>query len=60
MLERGGELGFLDEPAAPLGIGDELGRQDFQRDEAVQPLVARLVDLAHAAGAEQRADLVRS
>ena len=32
--------------------------QDLDRDGAIEPRVARLVDLAHAAGAERRQDLV--
>ena len=38
-------------------VGD-VRRQDLDRDRAVEPRVARLVDLAHAAGAERRHDFV--
>ena len=34
--------------------------QDLERDVAVEPRVARAVDLAHAARAEGRDDLVRA
>ena len=40
------------------GSCDQRRRQDLQRDVALQPHVARAIDLAHPAGAEQPLDLV--
>ena len=44
------------EALAQLRIGGERARENLDRDGAVEARVARLVDLAHAAGAEQRDD----
>ena len=41
-----------------LLVLDELGRQDLERDVALERLVLREVDLAHAAGAERADDPV--
>ena len=41
-----------------IRIGRELRRQDLDRDLATQLRVARAIDLAHAAGADRRDDLV--
>ncbi len=43
-----------------VGIGGERGRQDLDRNVATEPRVVRAVDLAHAAGAERRDDVVRA
>ena len=51
---------FAIEALAELRIGRERVRQDLDRDRAIEPRVARPVDLAHAAGAEGRDDLVRA
>ena len=58
VMELGGELRFLHEPAAALGVRDELRRQHFQRHLPIEPLVPGLIDLAHAPGAEKRAHFV--
>ena len=39
-------------------IGRHCLRHDFDRDVAIQPRVARAIDLAHAPGAERSDDLV--
>ena len=47
----------------PLPRGQILraaGRQDLDRDGAIEPGIEGFVDLAHAAGADQREDLVRT
>ncbi len=49
---RGPRLG-LEAPQALRVVGERFG-QDLERHEAPQPLVARAIDLAHAAGAEGR------
>jgi hypothetical protein len=59
MIERGGGAGFLFEAAEPGGIAAEGSRQHFDRHIAPEPRVASPIDLAHAAGANQRDDLVR-
>ena len=44
-------LRFALEAGEAIGIAGEESRQDFERDVAIQPRVARAIDLAHAAGA---------
>ena len=53
-------LRFPLEPLTTLGAGGEVRRQDFYRDRAIEPRVARLVHLAHAARADRGDDLVRA
>ena len=53
MIERGGGLRFLDEPAAAVLVGDAIGGQHLDRHLAAQPRIARAIDLAHAPGANQ-------
>ena len=49
---------FTLEACAALRISGGIVRQDFQRDVALQPGIAGAIDLAHAARAEPRTDLV--
>ncbi len=58
MIQRGGGARFTLEAAEPIGIGGEGRRQDLDRDVTAEAPVAGAVHLAHAAGAEQRHDLV--
>jgi hypothetical protein len=58
--EGGGGAGLALEALAPIGIGCQIGRQDLDGDVAVQPRVARAIDLAHAAGTERGEDFVRA
>jgi hypothetical protein len=58
MRERGDRLRFTLEPRGALGIGGEELGQDLDRDRAIEPRVARLVDLTHTAGAERTQDFV--
>ena len=58
MIEGRGGLGLLDEPALAFGVGDLLGRQDFQGNKAVEVRVAGLVDHSHPALAQLLEDLV--
>src|SRR5439155_809261 len=60
MIQRRQHLGFALEAGHALGVGGEVGEQDFERDVAVQARVASAIDFAHAARAEQRDDLVRA
>ena len=58
MFERGGGARFLDETLTPVGIGDQIRRQDLERDLAIQFDVEGAVDDAHAAPADLVDDLV--
>jgi hypothetical protein len=51
---------FPFEARKPIGFGGERHRQNLDRDVAVEPGVARAIDLAHAAGAQERDDFVHS
>jgi hypothetical protein len=44
----------------PLKALGKLLLGDFDRDDPVQACIARLVDLSHAAGADERKDFVRA
>ena len=48
----------LEPPQAIRSSADERRRQHLDRDVAFEPGIARPVDLAHAARAERREDLV--
>jgi len=52
--------GFALEALTELGIGCERFGQDLDGDGAIQPRVARPIDLSHSAGANGRLDLVRA
>ena len=58
MIEGGQHFRFALEPCKSLGISGERVRQDLQRNVALQPGVARAIDLAHAAGADGADDFV--
>ena len=58
MIERSEDLGFTLEAREAVGIEREFGGQDLQRDVAIEPGVARSIDLAHAAHAKQAGDFV--
>ncbi len=60
VIERRDALRFALEPCTKLGIGRERGRQHFHGDGALEARVTRLIDLAHAAGADGADDLVGS
>ncbi len=50
---------FTLEPGAAIGVGTDVGRQEFDGDGAVQPGVACLVHFTHSARADGRLDFVR-
>ena len=52
MVKGAGGLGFLDEAALAVGVGDAVGGEDLEGDQAVEPRVAGLVDDTHAALAQ--------
>ena len=58
MIERREQTRFALEPREAIGAAGECARQDFDRDVAPELRVARAIDLAHAAGADPRLDLV--
>ena len=58
MRQRGHGLGLALEAREGRGIVGHLRRQDLQRDIAVEARIAGPVDLAHAARAHERHDLV--
>ena len=58
MVQRRQDLRFPLEPREAIGIIGERLRQNFQCDIATEPRVPRLVDLAHAARADWREDLI--
>ena len=58
MIQRGQQLRFALEARDTLGVvGNRCGQQ-LQRDVAPERGIACAIDLAHAASAEQRDDLV--
>ena len=59
MIERRHGVRLAVEAGAQLGVGGELRRQHLDRDRAIEPRIARAVDLAHPAGADRRDDLIR-
>jgi hypothetical protein len=60
MVERCQDLGFATKARESFSIGGECSRKDLQRHVPIQLDIARAVDLAHAAAAEQHNDFVRS
>ena len=50
MIQARRRLRFQEETPAPVGVSS-FGREDLERDDAVEPNVARTVHLSHAAGA---------
>jgi hypothetical protein len=60
MVQRGEDFGFTLKSRETFGIGGERLGQDLDRHVALQPHVARAINLAHTAGADGRKDLVRS
>ena len=59
MIELRDRLGLALEARPQLRVVRELRRQDLDGHAAVEASVVRAPDLAHAAGAERREDLVR-
>ena len=59
MIQRREHVRLASEPGDAIGIGGERFGQDRQRNVAIQFRVASAIDFAHAAGAEQRRDLIR-
>ena len=60
MAERRDDAGFALEARERLGALDEVLGKHLHGDVTLQPCVAGAIDLAHAAGADRREELVRS
>jgi hypothetical protein len=60
MVERGEHAGFAFEAREPVRIAEERGGQHLDRDLAPEMRVAGAVHLAHASGAQQAQDRVRT
>ena len=60
MVEGARGLRLLLEAAQAIGVRRHRLRQHLHRDLAAEPRVPRAVDLAHAAGPQRPADLVRA
>jgi hypothetical protein len=58
VAERGQDARLALQPRHQFGICGERWAQDLQRDVPLQACIARAVDLAHSARAEQREDFV--
>ena len=52
--------GNLDRRAHQLGVRGEVGREDLDRDDAIEARVLRAIDLSHPSRAERSEDLVRT
>ena len=59
MIQGGDGPGLTLEALAQVRASCQLRREDLDRHRPIEPRVPGPVDLAHAAGAEQRGDLVR-
>ena len=60
MVQRGRRTRLLLEAVEPVGVGGKGGREDLDGDVPAEARVARAIDLAHAAGADERDDLIRA
>ena len=60
MIQRRKQIGFASEAREPFRVTGEKLRQNLEGDISRQVAVARPINLSHAAGADQRDDLVGS
>jgi hypothetical protein len=58
--QRGDCLGFQFEAGQPVGVVGELRGEQLQGHVPAQARIAGTIDLAHAARAERRDDLIRA
>src|SRR5262245_41602248 len=58
MVQRGERECFLAEAGETRRIARQIGRQELDRDLAVEPRVAREIDLSHAAFAQRAKDQI--
>jgi hypothetical protein len=59
VIQRRDRARFAIEPLAQLRVGGELRRQHLDRDDPIEPGVARAIDLTHAARPKRRDNLIR-
>ena len=60
VIEAADGAGLALKSSFPVRIAGDLRRQDFDGDDAIETDVDRLVDFAHAAGAHERPDAIRT
>ena len=60
MIERRDRAGLTFEARDAIGVAVDGGRQHLDRDAGAQAGIARLIDLAHAAGANGADDFIRA
>ena len=60
MIQACDRARFALEPRTESDVAGEVARQQLDRDDTFEPRVARAIDLAHAADAVQRENLVRT
>ena len=60
MIDGGERFRLASEAVEPSAIACDIGWQHFEGHVAPKPRIARAIDLAHAAGAEQREDFVEA
>jgi len=60
VVERGGGAGLVEQTAARIRIRHSLGRDELDRDLAIERDIVGEVDLAHAATAKEPTEAVAS
>src|SRR5215470_6728835 len=60
VVERRDRASLALEALAQIPIVRHASRKDFDGDDAIETRVARAIDLAHATGAKERAEFVRT
>ena len=60
MVQRRGRFGFLDKPLAAGLVRHPVVREDLDGDLAAEPRIARAIDLAHPARADEREHFIRA
>jgi hypothetical protein len=58
VIQRRGRARFLFKPSRAIGIGHDVGGQDFDGDIASESRIVRAVDLAHTSSTDKGGDLV--
>jgi hypothetical protein len=60
MIQRRNRARFVHESPQAIGVGGKWLWKDLDRDVAAEARIARAIDLAHAASAKRRQNLVRA
>jgi hypothetical protein len=58
MVEPGDRARLILEPLTRLDVAPDVGTQDLEGNEAIQPSVPRAIDFAHASGPKRSLDFV--